>query len=239
MTNSLADEIGRKVRVFCWIMTGADNHETKAAHVKATWARRCNKYLFISSKENPELPAISLNVSDGRDHLWGKTRAAFKYAYDKHLVGNRHFTGDRIFKNDFDWFMKVDDDSYVIMENLRFLLLAYSPEEPIHHGCKFSPIVQQGYMSGGAGYVLSRAALRLFAEKGLPNATICRPYENGAEDAEMGKCMENLGVRAGDSRDYEGHHRFFPFAPDHHLPPGKKDPDYWFWRNIYYDMDQV
>jgi hypothetical protein len=23
------------------------------------------------------------------------------------------------------------------------------------------------------------------------------------------------------------------------LPPGKKDPDYWFWRNIYYNMDQV
>ena len=94
-------------------------------------------------------------------------------------------------------------------------------------------------MSGGAGYVLSRAALKLFVEKGIPNAQICRQDENGAEDAEMGKCMEKLGIRAGDSRDNEGHHRFFPFSPDHHLPPGNKDPDYWFWRNIYYDMDQV
>lgn len=223
--NTLAAEIARHVRVFCWIMTGADNHESKAKHVKATWARRCNKFIFISAKENPELPAISLNISDGRDHLWGKTKAAFKYAYEHHL-------------NEFDWFLKADDDTFVIVENLRFMLMAYSPEEKVYLGGKFSPIVRQGYMGGGAGYVLSKAALRLFVEKGIPDAAICRQDENGAEDAELGKCMERLGVRAGDSRDKEGHHRFFPFGPDHHLPPGKKDSDYWFWRNIYYDMDQ-
>ncbi|KAL7073027.1 hypothetical protein ACQ4LE_007861 [Meloidogyne hapla] len=224
-TKTLAAEIARRVRVFCWIMTAGDSHEKKAKHIKATWAHRCNKYIFISSVENPELPAISLNISDGRNHLWGKTKAAFKYAYKNYL-------------NDFDWFLKADDDTYVIVENLRLLLMAYSPEEKIYLGAKYGPIVKQGYMSGGSGYVLSRAALRLFVEKGIPDQKICRQDENGAEDAEMGKCMELLGIRAGDSRDNEGRHRFFPFQPSHHLPPGNKDPNYWFWRNIYYDMDQ-
>lgn len=53
---------------------------------------------------------------------------------------------------------------YVIVENLRYMLFPHKPSEPIYYGCRFKPYVKQGYMSGGAGYVLSKEAVKRFIE---------------------------------------------------------------------------
>ncbi|KAK4320648.1 hypothetical protein Pmani_008481 [Petrolisthes manimaculis] len=216
-----AEHLKKRVRVLCWVMTNPKNHEKKAKHIKATWARRCNKMVFISSEEDKELGTVALNVGEGRDHLWEKTKAAFVYVYNNHY-------------NDADWFLKADDDTYVIVENLRYMLSPYSGTQPIWFGCRFKTYVEQGYMSGGAGYVLSREALRRFVEEAIPNPKKCRQDHGGAEDVEIGKCMQNIGVQAGDSRDSLGRGRFFPFIPEHHLVPGHIGPNNWYWDWIYY-----
>lgn len=93
-------------------------------------------------------------------------------------------------------------------------------------------------MSGGAGYVLSKEALRRFAEEALPDGDKCRREPDGAEDVEMGKCLENVNVLAGDSRDrLKG--RFFPFRMDYHLRPAPVDEDYWYYINSYYAVNDV
>lgn len=97
----IADKLYKEVRVLCWIMTGTANHKTKAYHVYKTWGRRCNKLLFMSSSTKNGavgMEFVALNVKEGRDELFHKTKEAFKYVYEKHL-------------NEYDWFMKADDDT--------------------------------------------------------------------------------------------------------------------------------
>ena len=125
------------------------------------------------------------------------------------------------------------------MENMRMMLYPYSEETPIYFGCKFKPFVKQGYMSGGAGYVLSKEALRRFVVEAIPNATLCKQSNSGAEDVEIGRCLYHVNVIAGDSRDINGRGKFFPFVPEHHLIPHHTNKNFWYWRYIYYKSEEV
>jgi len=90
-------------------------------------------------------------------------------------------------------------------------------------------------MSGGAGYVMSREALRRVVSEGLPNSLKCKKSDYGAEDAELGKCLENVGVVAGDSRDRLGRHRMLPFPPTSLFLPEKKPNSTlpgWFYKTM-------
>ncbi|XP_041363539.1 glycoprotein-N-acetylgalactosamine 3-beta-galactosyltransferase 1-like [Gigantopelta aegis] len=214
--NILAKKLEKTVRVLCWIMTSPKNLDTRAVHVRNTWGKRCNKLLFFSSETNTTFPTIGLNVTEGRNHLTAKTIGAFRYVYE-------HFYDEA------DWFMKADDDTYVIVENLRYFLSDHNTSQPVYFGHKFKKMVKQGYFSGGAGYVLSRQALKTFVEKGS-NTTICK-QDGGAEDAEIGKCMSKLGIVAGNSTDMLGRSRFHCFDAETHLFGGYPK---WYYN---YDAD--
>lgn len=84
-------------KVLCMVMTMPANHKTKAIHIKNTWGKRCNKLLFMTSKEDPNLETVVLPLKESRQILWEKTKAGFKHLHENHL-------------NEFDWFLKADDD---------------------------------------------------------------------------------------------------------------------------------
>ncbi|MBN3307201.1 glycoprotein-N-acetylgalactosamine 3-beta-galactosyltransferase 1-A [Amia ocellicauda] len=215
----VADELYKTVRVLCWVMTGPSNLEKKARHIRATWSRHCNVVIFMSSTEDRDFPTVGLGTAEGRDQLYWKTIRAFHYVHQHHAA-------------EADWFLKADDDTFVVVDNLRWILANYTPEEPIYFGKRFKPYAKQGYMSGGAGYVLSKEALRRFVE-GF-RTKVCT-HTTPVEDLALGQCMEKVGVKAGDSRDTLHRETFHPFVPEHHLT-SKFSKSFWYWNYCYYPI---
>ncbi|CAJ1085219.1 glycoprotein-N-acetylgalactosamine 3-beta-galactosyltransferase 1-A [Xyrichtys novacula] len=215
----VADLLYQKVRVLCWVMTGPYNLESRAQHVKATWSRHCNVVVFMSSVEDPDFPTVGLGTKEGRDQLYWKTIKAFHYVYEHHV-------------DEADWFLKADDDTFVVVDNLRWILSNHTPEEPIYFGKRFKPYTKQGYMSGGAGYVLSKEALKRFVE-GF-RTKVCT-HTTPVEDLALGQCLEKMNVMAGDSRDTLHRETFHPFVPEHHLT-GKFSKTFWYWSYCFYPI---
>ena len=123
----------------------------------------------------------------------------------------------------FDWILKADDDTYMVMENLRFLLSSYDPASPSYMGFHFNMYLKDyGYMSGGAGYVISNQGLRQLVERGLKVPGACALskgylFSEVSEDFEIGKCLRNSGVRVMNSRDRRDRETFHPYPVFQHL----------------------
>lgn len=98
--NTLQQQLTTEVRVLCMVLTTPTQHETRAAHVKATWGKRCTRLVFLSSATDVELGAVPVvdSASDTYDLLWNKVRKGFRYVYARYYA-------------DYDWFLKADDDT--------------------------------------------------------------------------------------------------------------------------------
>lgn len=136
----------KQLKVLCLIMTrDCPANKLKTNAIRETWGKRCDKLIFVqngtySRNETylyaKDIIAVPMKIDD-RAQLWHKIVAAFTYLYRNYL-------------DDYDWFIKSDDDAYVILDSLKeFLFHKSSPAESIYFGYKFKPYVKQGYMSGG------------------------------------------------------------------------------------------
>mmetsp|Transcript_27387 Transcript_27387/g.38218 ORF Transcript_27387/g.38218 Transcript_27387/m.38218 type:complete len:311 (+) Transcript_27387:185-1117(+) len=208
-------------RILCWAFTRT-GFEERAYALQQTWGRYCDKLLFISNAVVPRLKTMVVELEDdSHDNLWQKMQLAIQAIYAR-------------FKGRFDWYYKIDDDTFALMGNMRKLLLSPLIQGRVaegkgvyvgrsmdsrfymkHGGCRFNV--------GGSGYVFDDVAM-----KGLSQhiADCFVGKKSSADDMLMGCCLEEkLGILPVDTRDSAGGERFHPFDPqfcsDYTLPKDK------------------
>eukprot|EP00051_Salpingoeca_urceolata_P035409 m.509190 g.509190 ORF g.509190 m.509190 type:complete len:523 (-) comp91699_c0_seq1:15-1583(-) len=208
----------RPVRLLCWVMTDPSNFESRAWAINATWGPRCDRTVYVSSQHHQGLDTVKLRLfeKESRDMLWRKAQLAWMYMYS-------HFLDSA------DWFIRLDDDSYVMVDNLREFLQGYNASEAHWLG---RPMFADNvwFYSGGAGNIMSREALRVLGAAGKTDPDVFASWDTFADDLEISDTLAKLGVHVENTTDNQGRQRFFPLGINVERTLNKtQSPAHWWW----------
>ncbi|KAH8300408.1 hypothetical protein KR018_004483 [Drosophila ironensis] len=182
-----------------------------ARFVKRTWGKHCNVLLFVSGNIDGELEPFVPEVNS--TDKWALVHFGLLHAF--------RFYGHKI-----DWFLRVEDTSFVVLENLRFMIdrKRLRPSQPIYFGYELENIhTHKPFVYCKSGYVLSHEALRRYTEESndLENFH-CMHMEGFTEDLELSRCLRHVNVTTVDSRDELGHETFIPIQMTYEFLTGYK-----------------
>jgi hypothetical protein len=100
----------KKPRILCAVMHSKREHQ-QALDIKNGWGSKCDGLVFLSDHDDPELGAIDVH---------SKWEGSYKTLIYKMFKGWEHIHDNMM--DDYDWFLKADTDSLVIIENLQKLI---------------------------------------------------------------------------------------------------------------------
>lgn len=225
-STALSDTLAKQISVLCFV----HRNNVQKDHVRFisnTWGSRCTKMMFFDNEYTNVRGVVSLKRNDTH-----KPTAEDLYL---HLFQN--------YSMKFDWFLNTDGDTYVVMENLRYLLYPYDPSQAIAIGyCKNGAYTEKNtttenkfqYYSGAAGYVLSREAVKRL-ELGFRIGRECVKFKKirNNDDQRIGICLDEMNVHSGQSEDQHGKKRFIDISLNDYLLPKEKTEFPYPWYSDY------
>lgn len=169
-----------------------------------------------SNRTDASIDAVDI-PHDGPEsyrNMWKKVQSIWSYIYDYYY-------------EKYDWFHIGGDDMYVLVENLRLYLESdeirmaanggtrlpignETTQTPLYLGRRFAldGKLSRIYNSGGPGYTLNKAALKLLVMSGFGEAADRETY---AEDVFVGRAFQEKNVSAYDTKDDSGSERYMHF----------------------------
>ncbi|CEF65409.1 Glycoprotein-N-acetylgalactosamine 3-beta-galactosyltransferase 1 [Strongyloides ratti] len=208
-------------KILCVIFSHPTKETSTLNHIIRTWLAHCDKALFITTTgekfhdkgeggKKMRIEVIKISSEGGRMDILRKTIKSFKIIYSKFFNNTT--------KQEYDWLLKVNDNSFVVIENLKKFLKNKNKNENIYYGynSNFNKInkkklLNKKYISGGSGYVISKNGIKNIFENKKNFLENCNEkIVNGYEDIIIGICFKKLGIKGGNSRDENGFETFLP-----------------------------
>ncbi|THD18266.1 Glycoprotein-N-acetylgalactosamine 3-beta-galactosyltransferase 1 [Fasciola hepatica] len=165
--------------------------------------------------------ASNHKAADYRRSSWNSMRITLRAIYEE--------------RGSIMYFLKAGQSDYIIMENLRHMLLSEDPEKPFLIGHVKDPHDSLLSVSGSAGYVMSRGALDLIVTLGLDNHPACAATD-AEEDAQISLCAQSVGVQVRDSFDFLGKSRFSNVSIFDMLGPFPNNTPRWYPQETDYTL---
>jgi hypothetical protein len=206
-------------RVLCWLVLLRVTQEIRY-RVEGTWGRDCDQIYYVSKEGRLEDNVIAHRYEPQNKDLWNQVHRGWARIAEIAL-------------NDYDWFVKLDDDSVFYPDNLRFLVRhkKWSPDSIAYFGHTIfeqsRPVNQiRSQFNLGAGYGVSRKLLESIYPY-LPNATNsaipkdqrCPEWIRWGEDVKFSDCLRVRfpNLVPNNTRDDAERETFLPFNLFYHL----------------------
>ena len=189
----LSKELAPRKLLLVGVITAQKYLETRATAIYNTWGKEVSDIIFFSEQPNStqqvEFPVVTLRggVDDNTYPPKYKMFRMVQYLYDHYI-------------DQFDFFMRVDDDMYMKTQEMHELLQSIDPNVDLYMGRPGTGRIEdlqrlklekhEHYCMGGPGVVFSQSLLRKFG----PMIDECLEVLAFTieEDVELGRCISQM-----------------------------------------------
>ena len=209
-------------RILCMVYSYSERHDVVRA-IAETYGPRCDGFFVGSNQTDPTIGAVRLDHMGPESYrnMWQKVRSMWTYVYQHYL-------------DDFEFFHIGGDNMFVIAENLRYAASHEDPTKPVYMGAAMIDFGQKRkrFCGGGAGYTLSREALRRMVAEEF-NYSRCHPMnQRSDEDKMIGTCLRLKVATCKQNNDEKDEPRYHHYDPEFHARWDRGTGSNWGWRDL-------
>lgn len=206
------------IKILCYVMCARGSKPAMIA-VKAVTEKHCHKVVLFTKGTEKDIGTVDLGFELVESQSWERYKKATEYVYNQ-------------FRLDYDLFIKLEYDIFVVPENVCFMSLLHQAYIPGYLGHVLTDDKDRGVVT-----ILTREGLSILHEA-IPS---CPAQKGGKkEDVELVECLQPLHVyHTKESKDAEGKPRFQMLIPDHELPGNTIKYNPWYMRYIHHPSVEV